>query len=217
MSGNIEKNIKVWEGIYSRGESNLKYPNEMLVRVFNKYKVEKNIKTVLDFGFGTGANLIHVLESGCEVHGIEVSESAIQIVQEKLEQKNLSANLNLVNDHKLPYKDNYFDLVVAWQVLVYNDMDSFKLTMDEISRVLKKGGIFIGTMTAVGDQTFKSSEKIEDYLYKSSVKTQKDAICIIIDRKDLSEFFPGKELSIGEYFFEFEGSTSRHWIVVYEN
>lgn len=217
MSKSIEKNIEIWEGIYSSGQSDLKYPNEMLVRAFNKYKAKMDIKTVLDFGFGTGANLIHFIESGCEVSGVEVSGSAIQIAQKKMKEKNISADLKLMKDYKIPCENDSFDLVVAWQVLVYNDLESFKLTMKEITRVLKKGGIFIGTMTAIGDQTFNNSEKVGEYLYKSKVKEQSDAVCIIVDRQDLNTFFPGVELSIGEYFFNFEGSTSKHWVLVYEN
>lgn len=217
MSNSIEKNIEIWENIYSSGQSDLKYPNEMFVRVFNKYKAKKNIKTALDFGFGTGANLVHLVESGCDVSGVEVSESAIQIVKNKLNEKGLTADLKLIDDHNIPYKENSFDVVVAWQVLVYNDLDSFKLTMNEISRVLKKGGLFIGTMTAVGDQTYKISDKIGKYLYRSNVQTQDGAICIIVDSVDLDVFFPNKKLSVGEYFFEFEGITSKHLVVVYEN
>lgn len=217
MTEIIAKNAGVWENIYSSGLSNLKYPNEMLVRVFNKYKAEKNVDTVLDFGFGAGANLIHFLESGCEVHGVEVSESAIRIVEDKLRGKKMHADLKLINDYKLPYEDNTFDLVVAWQVLAYNDIKSFNLTMGEISRVLKSGGVFIGTMTSIGDQTHKMSEKVAEYIFKSNVETQKGATCIIVDKEDISTFFPDKKLNIGEYLFDFEGSTSRHWIVVYEN
>ena len=217
MSNSREKNIELWEKLYSSGLSDLKYPNEMLVRIFNKYKALRNIETVLDFGFGTGANLIHMVESGCKVSGVEVSESAIQIVNKKINDKKLSAELKMIHNSTIPYEDNSFDLVVAWQVLVYNDLDSFKSTMKEISRVLKPGGLFIGTMTAVGDQTYKSSDKIGEYLYRSNVQTQDGATCIIVDTEDLNIFFPNKKLSVGEYFFDFEGSTSRHLIVVYEN
>lgn len=217
MINSREKNIEIWENLYSSGLSNLKYPNEMFVRIFNNYKAQRNIETVLDFGFGTGANLIHMLESGCEVSGVEVSESAIHIVENKLSEKGLSADLNKMHNSNIPYKASSFDLVVAWQVLVYNDLSSFKSTMLEITRVLKPGGLFIGTMTAIGDQTHESSTKIGEYLYKSNVQTQDGATCIIVDKGDLVKFFPNKQLSVGEYFFEFEGSTSRHMVVVYEN
>jgi len=217
VSNIFEKNTLIWEKLYSSGQSNLMYPNEMLVRLFNRYKNERHINTVLDYGFGSGANLIHFVEKGCDVHGVEVSESALQIVKTKLKDKNITANINIIKDGKIPYEDNFFDLVVAWQVLYYNDLESFNQTMDEISRVLKKGGLFIGTMAAIQDYSHELSNKIGDYLYSSNVPSQKGATCIILDKEDLPTFFPGKKLSVGEYYFNFDGVTSRHWVVVYED
>lgn len=213
----VKKNTEIWEELYNTGRANLHYPNEMFVRVFNKYKNTRAISKVLDYGFGSGANLIHMVEMGCEVFGAEVSESALQIVNNKLQQKNIKANLSVVKVGTLPYEDNSFDAVVAWQVLVYNDIDSFKATMSEISRVLKPGGLFIGTMTAVNDCTHTSSDQIGDYLYQSNIESQKGAICIILDREDLNIFFPDKDLTVGEYSFNFDNVTGRHWVVVYEN
>ncbi len=212
-----EKNIEVWEEIYSKGLSNLKYPNEMLVRQFNKYHANKNVKRVLDFGFGAGANLIHIAECGCEVFGVEVSDSAIDLVENKLKEKSLTASLTKVNNHELPYEDNYFDVVVAWQVLAYNNLKSFDDVMGEISRVLKPGGIFIGTMTAVGDISHTMSEKIGDYLYISKVPNQEGATCIIVDKHEVHQFFKNKEIEIGEYYFDLGGIKARHWVVTYEN
>lgn len=212
-----EKNIAIWEEIYSKGLSNLKYPNEMFIRLFNRHYANNDVKRVLDFGFGAGANLIHIAESGCEVYGVEVSKSAIHLVEQKLKEKSLNAKLTKVENHVLPYEDNFFDVVVAWQVLAYNSLQSFEETMIEISRVLKPGGLFIGSMTAVNDITHVMSEKVGDFLFESKVPNQIGATCIIVDKQEIQQFFPNKVLDIGEYYFDLGGVVARHWVVTYEN
>ncbi|MCM0626384.1 class I SAM-dependent methyltransferase [Lysinibacillus sp. OL1_EC] len=211
------RNKEIWEEIYSKGLSNLEYPNEMFVRLFNKNFVNNKIGTILDYGFGAGANLIHMAKQNCEVFGVEVSESAISIVQKKLAENSLTAELLKIEDGRLPFEDNHFDMVVAWQVLVYNNLDTFKKAMSEINRVLKPGGLFLGTMTAVRDISHVMSDRIGDYEYTSKVPSQEGATCIIVDKGDLQLLFEDKIIDIGEYYYDFGNSISRHWIVTYKN
>ena len=74
------------------------------------------------------------------VSGVEVSRSAINIVRGRLKKERLSAELKLFKGSQLPYNDNVFDVVIAWQVLDYNTWDSLKLAVKEIDRVLRPGG-----------------------------------------------------------------------------
>lgn len=210
------KNIEIWENIYAKGLSNLEYPNEMFVRIFNRYYLDSDINKVLDYGFGTGANLMHMAKRNCEVFGVEVSQSAVDLVENKLENNGLNATLFKLSDNKLPFDENSFDMVVAWQVLVYNNVASFKEAMEEITRVLKPGGTFIATMTATGDISHINSEKIGDYEYTSKVPGQEGATCIIVEKNDLKYFFENKELEIGEYYFDLMGNVSKHWVVVFK-
>lgn len=212
-----KNNEQIWEDIYAKGLSNLRYPNELFVRLFNGYILNNKVEKVLDYGFGAGANLIHMVEAGVSTSGVEVSESAIKLVDEKLNEKKLQAELKKIENGKIPYPDNYFDVVVAWQVLVYNDMNSYFQALAEISRVLKKDGYFIGTMTATGDITHKMSERVGNYEYISKVSTQEGAKCIIIEKEDLQEFFPNQSINIGEYLFDINGNVSHHWTVTFKN
>ncbi|PIZ40439.1 hypothetical protein COV28_00460 [candidate division WWE3 bacterium CG10_big_fil_rev_8_21_14_0_10_48_23] len=66
---------------------------------------------------------------------LDISESAVQ----NLKAKGLNAYLGTAE--KLPFEDNFFDLVVAWDVMehVPDDQKAFA----EVSRVLKFGGYFL--------------------------------------------------------------------------
>ena len=45
---------------------------------------EKNTK-VLDYGFGSGENLIHLHKKGFKIFGLEASSKAIELVEKKIE------------------------------------------------------------------------------------------------------------------------------------
>lgn len=213
----MKKNEEIWENIYAQGMSNLKYPNELFVRLFNGYVSQNRVDKVLDYGFGAGANLIHMLDAGTKACGVEVSDSVIQLVENKLSERNLKSELKKIENGMIPYPDNHFDVVVAWQVLVYNDMDTYFKALNEISRVLKKGGYFIGTMTATGDITHKTSERVSDFEYISKISSQEGAKCIIVDKEDLQQFFPNRKINIGEYLFDINDNVSHHWTITFKN
>lgn len=216
-----QTNITIWNEIYKKNQSNLSLPNEMFVRMFQKYvapklRIGKHLN-ILDYGFGTGANLLYMLDQGANVQGVEVSERAIHITKEKLSYSNKDSKLSLFDGEKLPYEEDFFDVVVAWQVLYYNDLEGLYSSLNEINRVLKKGGLFIGTMCATGDVSHEQSTKISPMVYRSKVKNQENAICIILDDQEVKKLFLDKKPVIGEMMYKLEGITSRHWVIKYEN
>jgi SAM-dependent methyltransferase len=174
-------------------------------------------RRVLDYGFGTGANLIFFAHRGFEVYGAEVSKSAVEIVTNKLSGQNLHADLRIIHDNRIPFDDDFFDVVVAWQVLYYNTWESLRQAVKEINRVLRSGGIFIGTMAAPGDVSHLNSKPLGNSLYSSNVSGQESAVVLIVDEDQLPQVFPGKSLKTGRFVQSFEGiPTGRHWVVSYE-
>ena len=87
---------------------------------------------ILDVGCGTGANLLMLSKYG-EAEGVDVSEDALAFCRERgLDKVRLGAA------EELPYEDNSFDLVTAFDVVEHMDDDLAGLT--EMQRVLRPGG-----------------------------------------------------------------------------
>ena len=85
---------------------------------------------VLDIGIGSG-HIAKEIGKGCkELHGIDVVDE--RVVKE-------GYLLSRVKGEVLPFKDNMFDVVISNQVLEH--VGDKKKHVDEIRRVLKKGGI----------------------------------------------------------------------------
>ena len=87
---------------------------------------------ILDVGCGTGANLIMLSKYG-DAEGVDISEDALAFCRERgLDKVKLGAG------EELPYEDNTFDLVTAFDVVEHMDDDLAGLR--EMRRVLQPGG-----------------------------------------------------------------------------
>jgi len=212
----VQNNSKVWEGIYSQGKGMLVYPNESMVRLTYGLLKPESHKRILDYGFGTAANLIHLARRGFSMAGVEVSASALEIAQQRCAQENIHADIRLFAGGQLPFEDGSFDVVMAWQVLYYNSWESFHSAMGEIERVLRPGGIFIGTLAGVGDVSHQMSKPLGDCEYISGVLGQEGAHLLIVDKDDLPRCFPQRQIRVGEFYYQFDAPPSRHFIVTYQ-
>jgi SAM-dependent methyltransferase len=210
-------NTEIWKDLYAQGKNDLRYPNEVLVRMASRMLNPESHPRILDFGFGTGANLIHFARGGFSVSGVEISNHAIEQTKMRLDKEGLSAELKLLdpNSH-LPYEDSCFDAVIAWQVLYYNNWETISTTVVELERVLRSGGIFIGTMAAPGDISQVLAEPLGDGVYRSRVPGQEGCIVLIPEVEMLQRVFPNKIIETGEFFYRYGNTTSRHFIVTYQ-
>ncbi len=212
----FEKNQEVWRSLYKNGKADLLYPSDVFIRLANFSFREKRPHKVLDYGFGTGANLIFLANKGYEVSGMEISEEAIQVTQSRLVERNLTADLRLVPAGiKLPWESGCFDAVIAWQVLYYNDWKGWRFALSEIDRLLAVGGIFMCAIAAPGDISHVNSQSLGNSLYSSNVEGQEGAILLIPTREELQNCFPGWLIDIGKMEYEFCGVVAKHWVITY--
>ena len=106
--------------LHAGSESHLSYPDENFVRITHRLFKLEHLK-ILDYGFGSGANMIHLLKKHRELSGVEVSASAIAHLRERLSNLRLAADLRYMDSPTIPFDDGSFDAVFAWQVLYYNN------------------------------------------------------------------------------------------------
>jgi SAM-dependent methyltransferase len=211
-----EINAAVWQKLYSQGGNDLRYPSDVLVRLGSRlFKTNEPLR-ILDFGFGTGANLLHFASQGLDVHGAEISAHALARTRERLQSAGLAGDLQLIEPgQRLPYEASYFDVVYAWQVLYYNDFDGWRSAVREFERVTRPGGLILVATAAPGDVSQIQAEPLGGHLYRSKVAGQEGCILLIPDRPGLQALFPERQLEVGEFGYHFGHIAARYWIVSY--
>ena len=147
--------------------------------------------------------------------GADISASALETTGNRLAEVGQTAELHRLDSARLPYEDASYDVVIAWQVLTYNDWDSLPLALTELDRVLRPGGIFIATLSAPGDYMQLQGKPLGDGMYELQDRGQAGALINIVDQERIPGLFAGKDIKTGWFGFEFDGTPSRHWVVSY--
>lgn len=106
---------------------------------------------------GGGQLSLKIAERGYEVHGIDLSEDAINSAKRLSERERIMCEFEVGNAEDLPYPDGYFDKVVFSSSLehIRDDMKALK----DACRVLKPNG---GIVLTVPSLTYLINEKIKE-------------------------------------------------------
>lgn len=109
-----------------------------IIKLFNEPKNKK----FLDLASGVGTFVLHGLNKGYDVYGVEPSEWKLKYIKTKVEEKNypswyLDRFINGVGE-ELPFEDNSFDFITSYQTLEH--VQNVEKCLYEMFRVLKPGG-----------------------------------------------------------------------------
>jgi len=113
---------------------------KIVINLLKKY-LKKSDNVILDAGCGTGAGILYLQQFG-NTYGVDLSPKAVEFCK-----KRGISKVKIGDVSKLPFKDNFFDLVCLLDVIEHVNDD--KMVIKEISRVLKKGGILLMTLPAL--------------------------------------------------------------------
>lgn len=150
-----EKYFKGDSSIYSRNYAfkaaniNLVY-KERALEILNRYTSER--AKVLDVACAFGDLLSLLDKNNYDTYGIDISSYALQRAKKNTRAHLTQGDLN----KKLPYKDNFFDAIFAFDIIEH--VDSPYNFLLELYRVLKKRGIlFVQTpnINSIFEKFFK--------------------------------------------------------------
>ena len=96
---------------------------------------------ILDVGCGTAHLTDWIRQQGFEVYGIEPSNEMYLFAKQNFPEIEIKQAIS----SSIPYPDNHFDLIVAFEVLRYLDKNENRKTFKEFHRLLKKEKYFFIT------------------------------------------------------------------------
>jgi demethylmenaquinone methyltransferase/2-methoxy-6-polyprenyl-1,4-benzoquinol methylase len=111
--------------------------NTVLRKIVLKMYPPKEGMRVLEVGCGTGTNLKLYHQAGCNVYGIDLSSSMLEVARRKLGEQ---ADLRMGDASQMPYSDGFFDVVIAMLTLHEMPRQVRLPVMDEMVRVMKQDG-----------------------------------------------------------------------------
>ena len=146
-----------WDGSRKINYGGYKYIEgrwySVIRKMISHYKLKKDAK-ILDVGCGKGFFLkdFQNILPDAKLFGLDISKYAI-----KRSPKSIKHNLTLGNSTKLPWKNNYFDLVVSFNT--FHNLYNFELSksLEEFERVGKKKYLCV--------ETYKNEREKMNLLY----------------------------------------------------
>ena len=216
---------KKWDKFHKMGQFHTKYPSEHVIRfLFSQFSRDisqrKNIK-ILDAGCGVGRHTLLLANEGFDTYFTDISTSALSITTKRIKNKKLKATYEKANMEKLPFKDNYFDGIISFGVLYYNDMEGTISAVSEIYRVLRNGGKAFILVTTKDDYRFGKGKQIDSNTYILNIIDTGEVGMILnfLDREEIHDLFSHfKKITIGKSDVTSINSDRKdsHWIIYLE-
>ncbi|GMQ64400.1 class I SAM-dependent methyltransferase [Vallitalea maricola] len=183
----------------------------------------KGFNRFLDLGCGLGRHSIFFSENGFRVNSVDLSEYGINHLNSWAKKEHLDIETQVCDMLELPFENDTFDCIIAYNVIYHTDTKGFIKALDEIKRVLKsKGELFI---TLISKNTW-SYQHADDYkriddntILRDEHETEKDVPHFYVDIEDIKKYFVHFDfinvpIEQTEYNMENPNYFSRHFNII---
>ncbi len=174
----------------------------------------KGDETVLDAGCGNGRNLVEIAKQCRQAYGIDVSKKMILEARKKMAEKKTRAVLLPADIRKIPFPNDFFDVVFCLAVLHHLKPLQQKKALKEMERVLKPGGRMLVSvwnkrhpkLRKLGKARNRQSELIP---WTTRAGKAGERYYYFFERKELREKTEKAGFSVERVFFERKGKEAK--------
>jgi len=208
----VRKMVNAWNSIFKKEGQVFEEPHDDMARFARLLRL-RSARTVLDLGCGTGRHMLYFAEKLYDVYGIDQSPEALRRAKMLLESKGHTPQLKEGNIYKhLPYRSNYFDAVISTQVIHHAMRYEIEEAVEEVARVLKKGGLLFATFPmkvgGVRGKWIKKVRKIAPHTFFPTEGKEAGLIHYVFDKTAIYEVFYHFNLQIWD--------NGHHWCILGE-
>jgi len=124
-----------------------------------------NVNKILDLGCGSGRHTVFLSKNGFEVYSLDILEEELKLTKAWLNDENSNAKIIKASCYeRLPFADDFFDVIISTQVIHHNFHDKIKDCISEIERILKPRGIIFITVPSNKDVALEKEKfKVVEY------------------------------------------------------
>ena len=186
----------------------------------------EGFRNFLDLGCGLGRHTVYMGKHGFDVTAVDLSQEAVKRTKTWSEKENLRINACAANMLDLPFKNDSFDCIIAYNVIYHTDTAGFKAALEEIRRVLRPDGELFLTLISKNTWSYDQSDvrkRIDaNTLLRNENETGEDIPHFFVDLEDIKRFFVNFKLircpvEEREYNMEKPEYYSVHWKVIVKN
>lgn len=143
-----EKSARFWDYLSSKKtyqENNFgKLVGEMLLRFLSSWGIRLS-GMMLDFGCGPGFLLEYLTQKNLFCQGVEFSRASVELANNRLKENPFFKGVELTEGFPLTFEAETFDAVFFLETIEHILPEEFERTLNELYRILKKGGYIITT------------------------------------------------------------------------
>jgi len=207
--------VTEWNQILREEWYNPEEPEEVVVNFVASLKMRNQKLRVLDLGCGAGRHLIYVATQGIEAHGIDISETGLNLTRDRLRKRNLEAHIIKCTMNKLPYVDSCFDAVISLHTIYHQKLKGIQETTSEIRRTLKKKGLLLINFLTKRTYSYGKGVKVEENTFVEQEGVEKGVLHHFTDEEEIQRLFEDfKVIDLKLSEREVEGKLRSRWTLV---
>jgi tellurite methyltransferase len=203
--------MPTWDELYAQGVAPVE-PLPWVERCVPALR-DAGAARVLDLGCGTGRHLTYLGRNGFSLWGVDISPNGLLVSRRRLEDAGWPVRLALAGMQTVPFAGATFDAVLSIHVLYHATRAGMLGSMAEITRVLRRDGLFVGTLLSTRTWKYGEGEALEPKTFVQ-VRGPEAGVphhyCDEDEARSLLNGFKVLDLHLDEFEDE-SGELQSHW------
>lgn len=213
----MKQQTHIWNQLFENEELLWEEPHERVVSLVSRLQ-DRGVRRILDLGCGAGRHLIYLTTHNFDVHGTDISTSALRAAQEWLQRAGVSVPLSRSDMQALPFADTSFDALISLYVIYHGTPNDIRTVLSEINRVLRAGGIALLNFLSTRSYNYGSGTEIAPNTFITESGTDAGVPHHFTDEDELRRFLADFTILDKERleFHDEDDHLHSHWTVVIE-
>lgn len=200
---------RVWQDDIRRGDWQQPHPWVASIDLLLRHK---GVRTVLDLGAGIGRHALFFAGLGYRVHALDAGAGGLELIRRRARADRLPVHIYQGRIEELPFRGQCVDYILCWDTLYHGLPQQVDRRLAEISRVLKPGGLFQGTLLSKANSRYGLGRQVAPDTYVLDHERDKAHPHLYCDKQDLARQLTGFRLISLDHLAYPSYPRAWHWL-----